>query len=362
LWVQERMAVATSSDHGNNLQTVQLLIKKNQTLQKEIQGHQPRIDDILERSVSLLKDESSEATRGRLAALQELWAQLKEEAQRRLDRLQEAHRAQQYYFDAAEAEAWMSEQELYMMSEEKAKEKAKDELSAVTMQKKHQIVEQAVEDYAEAVHLLSKTSRGLVAEAHPESERISMRQSQVDKLYAGMKDLSEERRGRLDERLRLFLLNREVDELEQWVAEREVVAGSHELGQDYEHVTMLQERFREFARDTGNIGQERVDTVNRLADDLINAGHGDAATVAEWKDGLNEAWADLLELIDTRTQILAASFELHKFYHDGKEILLRIVDKQKKLPEEAGRDQNTVETLQRMHSAFEHDIQALGTQ
>ncbi|MED6287153.1 Spectrin beta chain, non-erythrocytic 1 [Characodon lateralis] len=125
---------------------------------------------------------------------------------------------------------------------------------------------------------------------------------------------------------------------------------------------MLQERFREFARDTGNIGQERVDGVNRLADELINAGHGDAATVAEWKDGLNEAWADLLELIDTRTQILAASFELHKFYHDAKEILGRIADKQKKLPEEVGRDQNTVEMLQRMHNTFEHDIQALGTQ
>lgn len=125
---------------------------------------------------------------------------------------------------------------------------------------------------------------------------------------------------------------------------------------------MLQERFREFARDTGNIGQERVDTVNRLADELINAGHGDAATVAEWKDGLNEAWADLLELIDTRTQILAASFELHKFYHDAKEILGRIADKQKKLPDEVGRDQNTVEMLQRMHTTFEHDIQALGTQ
>lgn len=125
---------------------------------------------------------------------------------------------------------------------------------------------------------------------------------------------------------------------------------------------MLQERFREFARDTGNIGQERVDGVNRLADELINSGHGDAATIAEWKDGLNEAWADLLELIDTRTQILAASYELHKFYHDAKEILNRILDKHKKLPEELGRDQNTVETLQRMHTTFEHDIQALGTQ
>ncbi|XP_004436699.1 PREDICTED: spectrin beta chain, non-erythrocytic 1 isoform X3 [Ceratotherium simum simum] len=361
LWVGERMPLATSRDHGHNLQTVQLLIKKNQTLQKEIQGHQPRIDDIFERSQNIVTDSSSlnaEAIRQRLADLKEQWGCLIEETENRHRRLEEAHRAQQYYFDAAEAEAWMSEQELYMMSEEKAK----DEQSAVSMLKKHQILEQAVEDYAETVHQLSKTSRALVADGHPENERISMRQSKVDKLYAGLKDLAEERRGKLDERHRLFQLNREVDDLEQWIAEREVVAGSHELGQDYEHVTMLQERFREFARDTGNIGQERVDTVNHMADELINSGHSDAATIAEWKDGLNEAWADLLELIDTRTQILAASYELHKFYHDAKEIFGRIQDKHKKLPEELGRDQNTVETLQRMHTTFEHDIQALGTQ
>ncbi|KAG8443698.1 hypothetical protein GDO86_009029 [Hymenochirus boettgeri] len=360
LWVEERMPLASSTDHGHNLQTVQLLIKKNQTLQKEIQGHQHRNDDIFERSKNILEDGSlnAEAIKQRLSDLQELWNLLIEETEKRHRRLEESHRAQQYYFDGAEAEAWMSEQELYMMSEEKAK----DEQSAVSMLKKHQILEQAVEDYAETVHQLSKTSRALVAEGHPESERISMRQSQVDKLYAGLKDLSEERRGKLDERHRLFQLNREVDDLEQWIAEREVVAGSHELGQDYEHITMLQERFREFARDTGLIGQERVDTVNHMADDLINSGHSDAATIAEWKDGLNEAWADLLELIDTRTQILAASYELHKFYHDAKEIYGRIQDKHKKLPEELGRDQNTVETLQRMHTTFEHDIQALGTQ
>ncbi|XP_061600718.1 LOW QUALITY PROTEIN: spectrin beta chain, non-erythrocytic 1-like [Cololabis saira] len=360
LWVEERMPLAASTDHGHNLQTVQLLIKKNQTLQKEVQGHQPRFDDIFERSQHVLRDDgaASELIRRRLAELQALWDQIREETEKRHTRLSEAHQAQQYYFDAAEAEAWMSEQELYMMSEEKAK----DEQSSVAMLKKHQILEQAVEDYADAVHQLSSTSRGLVAAGHPDSERVGMRQSQVDKLYAGLKDLSEERRGKLDERLRLFQLNREVDDLEQWIAEREVVAGSHELGQDYEHVTMLQERFREFSRDTGTIGQERVDGVNRLADELIDGGHGDAATVAEWKDGLNEAWADLLELVDTRTQILAASWELHRFYHDAKEVLNRILDKRRRLPEESGRDQNTVEALQRSHTTFEHDIQALGTQ
>ena len=62
---------------------------------------------------------------------------------------------------------------------------------------------------------------------------------------------------------------REVDDLEQWIAEREVVAGSHELGQDYDHVTLLWERFREFARDTESIGSERVNAVNEIADSLI---------------------------------------------------------------------------------------------
>lgn len=70
------------------------------------------------------------------------------------------------------------------------------------------------------------------------SDQIAIRQSQIDKLYAGLKDLAEERRARLQETTRLFALNQEVDDIEQWIAEREVVAGSHELGQDLEHVTV----------------------------------------------------------------------------------------------------------------------------
>uniref|UniRef100_A0A8C1FJ13 Spectrin beta chain n=1 Tax=Cyprinus carpio carpio TaxID=630221 RepID=A0A8C1FJ13_CYPCA len=317
LWVKERMPLATSTDHGKDLPSVQLLIKKNQSLQKEIQGHQPRINDI------------------------------------------QANRAQQFYADAAEAEAWMGEQELHMMSEEKAK----DEQSALVMVKKHQILEQALEDYAQTIHQLANSSRLMVNSEHPESERITLKQAQVDKLYAGLKDLAEERRGKLQERLRLTQLKREVDDLEQWIAEREVVAGSHELGQDYEHVTMLRDKFREFARDTSTIGQERVDAVNAQADELIESGHPENASVAEWKDGLNEAWADLLELIDTRTQMLAASYELHRFHQDAREALGLIREKKETLAgAELGRDLNTVQHLLRQHTAYEHDVQALSGQ
>uniref|UniRef100_A0A672PZT3 Spectrin beta chain n=1 Tax=Sinocyclocheilus grahami TaxID=75366 RepID=A0A672PZT3_SINGR len=339
LWVKERMPLATSTDHGKDLPSVQLLIKKNQTLQKEIQGHQPRIDDIQAHGRTMSPGKDSEMDRerraaldGRLEELRELWALLISETEKRNVRLEAANRAQQFYTDAAEAEAWMGEQELHMMSEEKAK----DEQSALVMVKKHQILEQALEDYAQTIHQLANSSRLMVNSEHPESERITLRQAQVDKLYAGLKDLAEERRGKLQERLRLTQLKREVDDLEQWIAEREVVAGSHELGQDYEHVTNSGCSLSTLQI---NIGQER------------------------WKDGLNEAWADLLELIDTRTQMLAASYELHRFHQDAREALGLIREKKETLAgAELGRDLNTVQHLLRQHTAYEHDVQALSGQ
>lgn len=171
-----------------------------------------------------------------------------------------------------------------------------------------------------------------------------------------------ERRAKLDEALQLFMLNREVDDLEQWINEREMVASSQELGTDYDHVTLLWERFKEFARDTNTIGSERVTAVNGIADQLISAGHSDSATIAEWKDGLNEAWQDLLELIETRTQMLAASRELHKYFHDCKDVLGRILEKQHSMSDELGRDAGSVSALQRKHQNFLQDLLSLQSQ
>ncbi|XP_072495312.1 spectrin beta chain, non-erythrocytic 2 isoform X2 [Notamacropus eugenii] len=357
LWVTERLPMASSTEHGKDLPSVQLLMKKNQTLQKEVQGHEPRIADLRERQQALGAAAGPDLA-ARVAELQELWRRLGQELEQRGARLQDALRAQQFYRDAAEAEAWMGEQELHMMGQEKAK----DELSAQAEVKKHQVLEQALADYAHTVHQLAASSQDMIDSHHPESDRLTIRQAQVEKLYASLKELAVERRGRLLEHQRLCQLRRDLDDLEQWIQEREVVAASHELGQDYEHVTMLRDKFREFSRDTSTIGQERVDSANALADGLIAGGHAARATVAEWKDGLNEAWADLLELLDTRGQVLAAAHELQRFLHGARQALARIQHKQQQLPDGAGRDLNSAEALQRRHCAYEHDIQALSAQ
>ena len=70
----------------------------------------------------------------------------------------------QYFFDSAEAEAWMSEQELYMMGEDRAK----DEMGANNMLKKHSTLEKTVEDYSETIRSLGERSRTLIEENHPD--------------------------------------------------------------------------------------------------------------------------------------------------------------------------------------------------
>ncbi|XP_056333914.1 spectrin beta chain, non-erythrocytic 4-like isoform X2 [Danio aesculapii] len=362
LWIQERIPMATTQEHGTSLQAVQQLMKKNQTLQRELHGHRSRVEDVLERAglISSIRSPEADSIRAGMEQLHQLWEALWAETERRQLMLDAMYQAQQYYFDVAEVEAWLSEQELHMMNEETGK----DEASTLQLLKKQLALEQTIEDYAETIGLLSQQCRQLLELGHPDCEQISKRQSQIDRLYVSLKDLVEERKSRLEQQYWLYQLNREVDELEQWIAEREVIASSTELGQDFEHVTILQEKFTEFAAETGGLGQERVTAVNQMVDELIDYGHTDAATIAEWKDGVNEAWADLLELMETRGQMLAASHQLHKFFSDCREVLAQIEDKQRRLPEVhacQGGTSNT-STLQRLMQTFEHDIQLLVAQ
>lgn len=144
--MQERLPVATSQEYGTSLQAVQQLMKKNQvrqhqkncteqkhelflmaissqSLQKELQGHRGRVEDVLERAgvIASIRSPEADSIRAGMEQLHQLWEVLWIETEHRQLRLDVMYQAQQYYFDAGEVEAWLSEQELHMMNEEKGK-------------------------------------------------------------------------------------------------------------------------------------------------------------------------------------------------------------------------------------------------
>ena len=88
------------------------------------------------------------------------WARLQDIMDQRQQKLLVAEKVQQFLYDANEAESWMSEQELYMMVEDRGK----DEFSAQNLMKKHEILETSVEDFAATIRQHGETAR-----QHPDS-------------------------------------------------------------------------------------------------------------------------------------------------------------------------------------------------
>lgn len=145
-----------------------------------------------------------------------------------------------------------------------------------------------MEDYASQIRTLGDQARQICAQSYiilnedgsetslllsgHNTDAIGKRQAQIDKLYASLKDLALERRMRLEETVKLYVLHRDIEDLEQWIADKVVVADSNELGADLEHVSLLKERFAQFAQDTQQIGQERINHVVQIANALIDAG------------------------------------------------------------------------------------------
>ncbi|XP_039570876.1 LOW QUALITY PROTEIN: spectrin beta chain, non-erythrocytic 2-like, partial [Passer montanus] len=272
LWVQERQALAASTDHGKDLPSVQLLLQKN-----------------------------------------ELWVQERQ------------------------ALAASTDHGKDLPSVQLLLQKNEDEPGAQAMLSRQLGLEQELRDYGGTVELLAQQGRAMAASGHPDGERLRARAAQVQRLYAGLCHLAGDRRATLQGHHRLCQLRRDLDDLEQWISEREVVAASRELGQDFEHVTVR-----------GHGG--------------TRGGHPERAAVAQWQAGLNEAWAELLELVATRAQELAAAHDLQRFRRDARQVLEQLRAKARQVPEELGRDLRAAEGLERQHRAFEHDVQALSAQ
>uniref|UniRef100_A0A8C6XUQ9 Spectrin beta chain n=1 Tax=Naja naja TaxID=35670 RepID=A0A8C6XUQ9_NAJNA len=404
MWIEEKMLTAQeiSYDEARNLHSKWL---KHQAFMAELASNQGWLEKLDEEGQQLAKQKPQYAgvVSQKLEALHQRWDMLQATTAEKAQQLFDANRSDLYAQSYADLSAWISEVEEKLKSDVQGKDLTsvnillknlkvsynppKDDVhtlqkeitghaprieevvdrgenageSGIVMLKRHLRQQRSIEEYGKNIKQLASRAQKLLSAGHPEGEDIIRLQGQVDKEYARLKHLAEERRRKVELAYHLFKLKREVDDLEQWIAERDVIASSPEMGQDLDHATLLREKFRDFAQETGNLGQEWVNNVTHRTDQLIDI-HPEAATIAEWRDGLNESWADLLELIDTRMQLLTASYDLYKFFYDGSEIQVLIEEKHRELPEELGQDVNTAESFHRMHKTFERDIHLLGVQ
>uniref|UniRef100_G3W7Y5 Spectrin alpha chain, erythrocytic 1 n=1 Tax=Sarcophilus harrisii TaxID=9305 RepID=G3W7Y5_SARHA len=184
---------------------------------------------------------------------------------------------------------------------------------------------------------------------------IVQRQEQIENQYHSLLERAEERRRRLLQRYKEFLLAYEAGDMLDWIREKK----AENTGVELEDVHELQKKFDDFQTDLKS-NEPRLRDINKVADDLRLE---DLLTPqgAEVQQELNTRWDSLQRLAEEQRLLLGSAHAVQMFHRDAEDTKERIEKKSQALKAaDSGSDLFSVQALQRRHDAFERDLEPLG--
>uniref|UniRef100_A0A8C0RD76 Spectrin alpha chain, non-erythrocytic 1 n=1 Tax=Canis lupus familiaris TaxID=9615 RepID=A0A8C0RD76_CANLF len=289
--------------------------------------------------------ETAEDIQERRQQVLDRYHRFKELSTLRRQKLEDSYRFQFFQRDAEELEKWIQEK-LQIASDENYK----DPTNLQGKLQKHQAFEAEVQANSGAIVKLDETGNLMISEGHFASETIRTRLMELHRQWELLLEKMREKGVKLLQAQKLVQYLRECED--------EAIVTSEELGQDLEHVEVLQKKFEEFQTDMA-AHEERVNEVNQFAAKLIQEQHPEEETIKTKQDEVNAAWQRLKGLALQRQGKLFGAAEVQRFNrYQAKEAGLK---KRSKLmaSDDFGRDLASVQALLRKHEGLERDLAAL---
>uniref|UniRef100_T1JWF9 Uncharacterized protein n=1 Tax=Tetranychus urticae TaxID=32264 RepID=T1JWF9_TETUR len=221
--------------------------------------------EIIKRKIKIL--ETVEDIQERRDQVLGRYQRFKEEAKEKRSLLEDSKRFQYFKRDADELESWILEK-LQTASDESYK----DPTNLQAKIQKHQAFEAEVTAHSNAIVSLSATGGEMINQGHFAAKVITHRLDELHRLWELLLSKLTEKGLKLQQALVLQQFNRQCDEVMFWINDKEAFVTSDEMGQDLEHVEVLQRKFDEFQKEMAS--QEfRVQEVTKQADKLVSENH-----------------------------------------------------------------------------------------
>ncbi|XP_060267730.1 spectrin alpha chain, non-erythrocytic 1 isoform X4 [Ovis aries] len=298
--------------------------------------------------------ETAEDIQERRQQVLDRYHRFKELSTLRRQKLEDSYRFQFFQRDAEELEKWIQEK-LQIASDENYK----DPTNLQGKLQKHQAFEAEVQANSGAIVKLDETGNLMISEGHFASETIRTRLMELHRQWELLLEKMREKGIKLLQAQKLVQYLRECEDVMDWINDKEAIVTSEELGQDLEHVEVLQKKFEEFQTDMA-AHEERVNEVNQFAAKLIQEQHPEEELIKTKEDEVNAAWQRLKGLALQRQGKLFGAAEVQRFNRDVDETISWIKEKEQLMAsDDFGRDLASVQALLRKHEGLERDLAAL---
>ncbi|CRL06706.1 CLUMA_CG019447, isoform A [Clunio marinus] len=290
-WTKEKKLLVGSDDYGRDLTGVQNLKKKHKRLEAELASHEPAIQAVQEAGEKLM-DVSNLGVpeiEQRLKALNQAWAELKNLAATRGQKLDESLIYQQFLAKVEEEEAWITEKQQLLSVEDYG-----DSMAAVQgLLKKHDAFETDFAAHHDRCSDICEQGASLVANKNHHGDSISQRCAQLQKKLDNLSALATRRKNALLDNSAYLQFMWKADVVESWIADKENHVKSEEFGRDLSTVQTLLTKQETFDAGLTAFEHEGIQNITTLKDQLISANHAQSASINKRHEDVLARWQKL---------------------------------------------------------------------
>ncbi|XP_045640354.1 spectrin alpha chain, erythrocytic 1 [Ursus americanus] len=355
-WIGDKEAIVTSVELGEDWERTEVLHKKFEEFQAELDARQEKVDGINQYANKCAEENHPELPLIKLKQheVNAAWERFLDLALQRQETLSGAADLQRFRRDVTEAIQWIKEKEPQVTSEDYGK----DLVSSEALFHSHKGLERNLAVMEDKVKELCAKADKLMLSHPPEASQIQQMKEDLVSNWEHLRALATNRYAKLQASYGYQRFLSDYEELSGWMKEKTALISADELPTDVASGEALLDRHRQHKHEIDSY-DERFQSADETGQDLLDAGHEASDEILEKMTILANDWAALLGLWDQRQLQYQQCMYLHLFYRDSEQVDSWMSRQEAFLEnEDLGNSLGSVEALLQKHDDFEEAFTA----
>ncbi|KAL1509008.1 hypothetical protein ABEB36_003816 [Hypothenemus hampei] len=355
IWLNQKLNIAEDESY-RDLSNLQNKIQKHATFEAEVIASGERIQNVVEDGKDLIAANhyASQDIAIRLDELENYWKHLLELSNLKRDRLNEAYQALLFNRSLEEFCTWLTEVEIQVNSVETGKDLA----TVNNLLKRHTALENDIQQHSENCEQINEACEQFVKSGHFMADEIRENAEAAITRFHQLKEPLQVRRDLLESASMLHQFTRDVEDELQWLAEREVICSSSDLGHNLAAAQSLHKKHQVIESELG-AREPIVQSLTNRAAHLTRSNHPLAHIIRDKANQVKEQLTQVRDLASIRRLRLQDALEANLFYQEASEALAWIKDKRPFLAtREVGKDEDSAQSLQRKLESLSLEIKS----
>ncbi|XP_030853592.1 spectrin alpha chain, non-erythrocytic 1 isoform X3 [Strongylocentrotus purpuratus] len=354
-WISEKIQVATDESYldPSNIQSKH---QKHQAFEAEVAANAERIQAIMAVGQRLIDANqcggTEDAVQARIVGIGDQWEYLVQRSAEKSLKLKEANKQQTFHISVKDINFWLGEMENALASEDVGRDLA----SVTNLIKKHQLLEDDIAAHEDRIQVLNKQADSFIEAGHFDPENMRQTKENINQRYERIKDLTVDRRGKLNESHRVYQFFRDIDDEESWIKEKSLLTSSDDYGRELTGVQNLRKKHKRL--ETEIVSHEpAIQAVQDAGQSLMQDVALNQEGVQQRLDQLASNWEELKQLANNRGSKLDESLTYQEFLAGIEEEEAWFNERMSLLcSEDYGDTLAAVQGLLKKHKAFETDF------